>query len=209
MNFQLRPRALSGGRPVFYRGPTPPPLAQAVVDYQRAVEERSLELAIHESGHAVASLVLGRPRWKVQINPQGGSGICWGAPPSAASLESNSRAFVDACARWRTAGVTDDEKDFLATELVMLAAGGAAERQYNPGADARMWLGDDRKIEIIADMVHHEPDRARKFAESQRKRAETLVVRYRSEIAAVAAALVKKLELSGDAVRAIIQIAED
>jgi hypothetical protein len=58
-------------------------------------------------------------------------------------------------------------------------------------------------------MVHHEPDRARKFAESQRKRAETLVVRYRSEIAAVAAALVKKLELSGDAVRAIIQIAED
>jgi ATP-dependent Zn protease len=71
-----------------------------------------------------------------------------------------------------------------------------------------MWLTDDRKIETVADMVHDQPDGARKFADSQRQRAEALVVRYRSEIAAVAAALVEKLELRGDEVRAIIQIAE-
>jgi hypothetical protein len=55
-------------------------------------------------------------------------------------------------------------------------------------------------------VMHHEPDRARKFVESQRERAEALVVRYRSEIAAVAAALVEKLEMSGDQIRAIVHI---
>jgi ATP-dependent Zn protease len=205
MSFQLAARLLTHGyRPVYYRGPQQHPLPQSVVDYQRAIEQRSRELAIHESGHAVISLVLGQPLWKVQINPQDGTGICYATPPSAASLESNSLAFADACAGWQSVGVTDGERRFLATESVVLAAGGAAQRQYNPSADARMWLSDDYKIEAVANIVHDEPDRARRFAVRQRKQAEALVVRHRSEIAAVAAALAEKLELTGDRVRTIV-----
>jgi hypothetical protein len=54
--------------------------------------------------------------------------------------------------------------------------------------------------------MQDEPDRPRKFADSQRKLAEALVVRHRSEIAAVAAALVEKLEMTGDEVRTILHM---
>jgi ATP-dependent Zn protease len=205
MSFQLAPRALTHNhRPVYYRGPQPRPLPQSFVDYQRALDLCAREIAVHEAGHAVVSLALDQPLWRVMIDPKNRSGICWGAPPSAASLESNSRAFADACAKWKAAGVTDGERKVLATEMVILAAGGAAQRQYNPSADAQMWLSDDRKIEAVANMVHHERDRAREFANRQRRRAEALVLRHRSEITAVAATLVEKHEMSGDAVRRII-----
>ena len=157
-------------------------------------------IAYHESGHAIAALVLGKPLWRVTINPSERSGECLAVAPTLKlrSGFTDLDAFDAICRYWKKSHITPEARKFISDHAVELCAGLAAQRLVDTSATVDAWH-DAHKIRGFASLFPGEHD----FEERMRARAQALVLQHRGEVARVADALVERHQLSGDQVRSI------
>jgi len=213
MSMPCPSRSADGKRVALYRGPH-----ERTWKTQKGVsvtfDDRAMQIALHEAGHAVIAILLREPVHSLKIFPEEGRGYCAHKKPTAAGI---AKAYKyepgQAEARDRLFKIISkfdphaDDLNAINSDLVVLAAGLAAQRLYNPTAHISWASADYAKMEELSMLLAYgRPELAVEVMTRHEQKAVEMVGQNQNAICAVAAELYHAHELVGDEVREIVRL---